>query len=96
MELVSILAFAVAGIFPFLVVLRWQGWGFALSVMFGWGLVFADSLLPYPQDRTEAVFAGIWTMLGWAYLVVWCVLCAAVLAMVRNLLTVTKRRNDFS
>lgn len=82
-ESVNTIAFLVAAFLPFFIVLRWQGGGFVLAVLFGWGLVHVTNLFVPRHDPVDAVFVGVWFALGWAFMSAWCFVCAIVMACIR-------------
>lgn len=76
-------AFFAALIFPIFLVLRWQGIGFFIAVLFGWAIIHASNMIAPVDAPVDAVFKGIWAWLGWAYMLAWCSVVTAFVAASR-------------
>lgn len=78
----------IAGLFvialPFFLATRWNGVGFLVSVLAGWGIIhWANVCCEHSQEgdnaRISAVFTGVWVIFGPLFMTVWTAFAAVVL-----------------
>jgi len=70
-EIIQNSGLIIAGLLPIYLIVKWRHWGLLASVLIGWILVYVISTSFQFEDKVEAVFAGVWMMLGWAYMLAW-------------------------
>ncbi|MGQ9660773.1 MAG: hypothetical protein ACUVWX_00365 [Kiritimatiellia bacterium] len=71
-EIVFTSAFVVVGLLPFHLIARWRHWGLLGSVVFGWVLIHVCNVSFRFEEPVDTVFTGLWAVLGWLYMLVWC------------------------
>jgi len=76
---------ACSMILPFFLVMRWNGIGFLVSVLFGWGSIHLVNLVTVKREALDAVFSGVWELLGGVFMVLWCALCVTVILIASTL-----------
>ena len=73
-EATFFLCAAIVALLPFYLIRRWPHVGMLVSVFFGWFAIHQVNMAFQSEwsELVDAVFAGIWAVGGWVFMLVWC------------------------